>query len=819
MASPTRDVYKLRAIPATGLNFPMLINLLRKLFRRADPPKQVTEEAKKNEALAVDPLDPIRKQKVWKDAEPTFKLRGVNEFPVWDGFAGEQPVHVVKAIGDAALKLREQGAIMDDGDGTGTGMLKGGASEYTVPVHLQSWYLSQSFIGYQACSIIAQNWLVDKACSMAGEDAARNGWVIKARGGDDLEKPEHDAILQADKEYKIKDNLIELNRFKNVFGIRVAIFKVKSADPLYYEKKFNIDGITPDSYEGISQIDPYWMMPVMTTVGTGDPSAIHFYDPEYWVISGKKYHRSHLVIVRGPQPADILKPTYIFGGISLCQRIYERVYAAERTANEAPLMAMSKRTMAIHADLDKVMADQESFEQRLLTWIRYRDNHGVKVLGKEEAMEQFDTNMSDFDSIIMNQYQLVAAIARVPATKLLGTSPKGFNATGEFEMKSYHEELESIQEHVMMPMLERHYDILCRSKGISTQVEVVCNSVDSITAKERAELNDLKAKTGTELINNGTISPDEERNRIKDDEHSGYNRLEDDSAETTPGMTPENIAKLQTAGAKEEQAGAVNTEASAGAMVSKKGEPGAEGSETDTVEGAGGFAGDPLQALIPAIAQGLVSRKGGAAQIDPTQALLALVLHQIVGQNKPQEGPAIQGTRPGTSRTARPTVVPSSQSTTASNHVATRDAKVVGPMHHKKLPKLRLDGLNIVIENPRGTVREGMNMDGSEWSVEMPDHYGFIKGFDGADGDEVDCFIGKNVRAKDVYVIAQNDSEGEFDEYKCMIGYDSEGQAVEAYHAAHDENFKGFDSCRTMSMDDFKNWLDAGDCALAPVKA
>ena len=30
----------------------------------------------------------------------------------------------------------------------------------------------------------------------------------------------------------------------------------------------------------------------------------------------------------------------------------------------------------------------------------------------------------------MTQYQLAASVANVPATKLLGTQPKGFNATG-----------------------------------------------------------------------------------------------------------------------------------------------------------------------------------------------------------------------------------------------------------------------------------------------------------------------------------------------------------------------------------------------------
>lgn len=789
----------------------MIHSLLRKLFNRSDAVKASDE--KRPEALAVDPLDPIQRHRtpeVWKE-ERTIEFRSVNEFPVDDALPGDGGEVSKKAIMDAAISLAEKGHLIAD-DGGGTGTLKiGPRSEYTIPDILQQWYMSQSFIGYQSCAIIAQNWLVDKACSMAGEDAARNGWVIKARGGEDLETADHAAIIQADKGFKVKENLIELNRFKNIFGIRVAIFQVESSDPLYYEKPFNIDGVKEGSYIGISQVDPYWMMPVMTSRNTSDPANKDFYDPEYWVISGKKYHKSHLVIVRGPQPADILKPTYIFGGIPLTQRIYERVYAAERTANEAPLMALSKRTMAIHADLEKVIGNQDQFEQRLLTWIKYRDNYGVKVLGKDEAMEQFDINMSDFDSVIMNQYQLAAAIARVPSTKLLGTSPKGFNATGEFEMKSYHEELESTQEHVMMPMLERHYDILTRHLGFAVNVEIVCNAVDSITASERADLNAKKATTGIELINAGVISPDEERQRIRDDEHSGYNRLENGVANTQPGMSPENLAEF-------EKAGAAVTKAEAGAVEAKPGEPGSptrpgnepDSGETDTVGGANGAGAGTLQALIPLLAHQLVSNKQNVETSAATRALLlhlvgAMAANNAQGADEPpgRVRPPIQGTKPG---------VEGREPSVGGIHNVVGEAKdsAVMDWNPRTLPKMRLQGLTCMIENPRGSIRNGISGDGEPWSVKMANHYGFIKGYDGADGDEVDCFIGPNPRATNVYVIQQKDLDGNFDEHKCMIGFDSDEEAKEAYHANFRRDWDGFDNMKRMTVDEFKEWLDAG---------
>lgn len=783
-----------------------MLKMFRQLFKPSKPVEQ-TKAEDRPEAKSVDPLDPIQKLKDWDKERPrTQTFRSVSEFPVFDGLAGERQTAFDSAADASRTKLMSTGAMaaMDDGDG---GFLKEGPnSEYSVPAGIQQWYMSQGFIGYQSCAIIAQHWLVDKACSMSGEDAARNGWTIKARGGKKLETEESDLIKQADKRFMLKHNLIELNRFKNVFGIRVAIFKVKSADEKYYEKPFNLDGVTVDSYEGISQVDPYWMMPVMTSKGTGDPSSIGFYDPEYWVISGKKYHKSHLVIARGPQPADILKPTYIFGGIPLTQRIYERVYAAERTANESPLMAMSKRTMAIHVDMEKALTNQAAFEQRLMMWIRYRDNHGVKVLGKEEAMEQFDTNMSDFDSIIMNQYQLVSAIARTPSTKLLGTSPKGFNATGEFEMRSYHEELESVQEHVFMPMLERHYDILGRSLGLKTNFEVVCNAVDSMTAKERADLNYVKAQTNAILANDiGAVSADEVRETLREDEHSGFNELTNADANETPGLTPENIAAFQKAGAAQEKGNAA--EVTAGAPVSpNSGAPGTQGGEEDDVAlgTAAGVQPTTMQAMIPFLMQQMIAGKSKSS-VDPMQVMMLALMSQMVGQGGQDQFPAIKGTRSGVQRTVLPTTRPGS--------MRGEDGRIIGKMKADRLPKIRLGGLNIVVENPRGTFREGIDLNGDEWSVEMPHHYGYIKGYDGADGDEVDCFVGPNMRSRDVYVITQNNEQGEFDEYKCMLGFDDEQSAIAGYNDSFTDGWDGFGACQRMSLDDFRNWLDAGNAA------
>ena len=126
----------------------------------------------------------------------------------------------------------------------------------------------------------------------------------------------------------------------------------------------------------------------------------------------------------------------------------------------------------------------------------------------------------------MTQYQLVASIARMPATKLLKTQPKGFNATGEYEMKDYIQELQHLQDNQMKPLIERNNLLVEKSEfGYSYELEAKFNPVDMPTERELAEVRKIDADTDMVLINAGAISPEEARARIIADPNSGYNGL------------------------------------------------------------------------------------------------------------------------------------------------------------------------------------------------------------------------------------------------------------------------------------------------------
>lgn len=95
-------------------------------------------------------------------------------------------------------------------------------------------------------------------------------------------------------------------------------------------------------------------------------------------------------------------------------------------------------------------------------------------------------------------------------------------------------------------------------------------------------------------------------------------------------------------------------------------------------------------------------------------------------------------------------------------------------------------GLPIVIENLAGSYREWTDRDGKTGRTAMQWPYGYFADHLGADGDELDCYIGPDESAPFVYIVHQLAVPDyvRFDEDKCFLGFASE-QAAKAVFLQH----------------------------------
>ena len=122
---------------------------------------------------------------------------------------------------------------------------------------------------------------------------------------------------------------------------------------------------------------------------------------------------------------------------------------------------------------------------------------------------------------------------------------------------------------------------------------------------------------------------------------------------------------------------------------------------------------------------------------------------------------------------------------------------------------VKIDGYDVTIENPKGSVRSGKDANGNEWSVTMNNDYGYIRGTEGVDGDHIDVFLSDDPTEGNVYVVDQVSPDGSFDEHKVMYGFNSADKARNAYLSNYEEGWQGLGTITKVSKDEFKKWVES----------
>lgn len=121
---------------------------------------------------------------------------------------------------------------------------------------------------------------------------------------------------------------------------------------------------------------------------------------------------------------------------------------------------------------------------------------------------------------------------------------------------------------------------------------------------------------------------------------------------------------------------------------------------------------------------------------------------------------------------------------------------------------------NITIENPKGSVRSGIDTEGNQWETIMQNTYGYIRGTEGVDGDHIDVFLSDDIdgwNGRRVFVVDQYNEDGSFDEHKVMLGFNETDDAEAAYFANYDSDWANNHKTvvTAVNLEDFEKWIDS----------
>lgn len=171
-------------------------------------------------------------------------------------------------------------------------------------------------------------------------------------------------------------------------------------------------------------------------------------------------HPSRVVAFIGqPAPEGSTMQADWFWGDPLYQSISSALQNADLAQGGfASLIDEAKIDIVKMPDLMEKYSTAE-YEDRLLARLQAasmgKSAWRTLLLDGEEEWQQRQITWAGIPDIITSYLQIVAGAADIPITRLLGQSPKGLQSTGEGEEKDYHAMIESRQDEMLCPALDR----------------------------------------------------------------------------------------------------------------------------------------------------------------------------------------------------------------------------------------------------------------------------------------------------------------------------------------------------------------------------
>lgn len=224
-------------------------------------------------------------------------------------------------------------------------------------------------------------------------------------------------------------------------------------------------------------------------------------------------HPSRLIYFHGAETPDT-DMVDDFWGDSVLRAVYSAVRnAASSQENIAGLVHEAKSDIIAVKGLAQQVQDPQAKEALLARWglAKFsKSNNGAMLIDadNEEYIER-QLNFTNYDDLMMAFLVIVSGAADIPATRMLGQAPKGLNATGESDLRNYYNSIESAQQAILGPALEK-IDSFLIPHALGSRPDEIWYDFRPLwtpTEKEQADIHKTKAEAVKIHQSLGTIDP------------------------------------------------------------------------------------------------------------------------------------------------------------------------------------------------------------------------------------------------------------------------------------------------------------------------
>lgn len=405
-------------------------------------------------------------------------------------------------------------------------------------IHAMGQMPLQSFMGYGALQRLTQDGLIRAAISTVVDDVTRRGINVIGGEEEDAERVEKlNDLVNRYKLMKVFHDAVELTGYFG--GAFIFIDTGASEEDLQYPLAINSKSseLRRGAKIKFKVVDPSLVTPAEYNVT--NPLADDYMKPRAWFVLGQKLHASRLLVMVDNEPPAMLKPAYNFLGVPRAQILADYVAHYKEARDFTNELLRKSSLLVLKTDTDAIFSTPDgvrNFDTKLSALQRYRDCGSVWVCDKDrEDMMNVQTPFAGTKEIVQSNLEMVAAINRTPAVKLLGISPSGFNATGESDLNNYHEFIDAYRElfrEQLMTMLKVIQLVTFGDVDRTISFEFGELSQDNDASK--AMTISTRMQTLSTAVQTQIISAQEARDYVRKDRAFGLDFLSEEAPDEEP---------------------------------------------------------------------------------------------------------------------------------------------------------------------------------------------------------------------------------------------------------------------------------------------
>jgi len=354
-------------------------------------------------------------------------------------------------------------------------------------------------LSYQSRNRIAMeaayrgSWIVRAAVDAMPEDMTRCGIEMSGMEPDDISLIERDMMRLA-----IWDRLCDTGKWAALYGGCLAVMLIEGQD---FSTPLRVDTIGKGQFKGLLVLDRWMVSPPVGAVVTDygpDMGKPVFYDviADYAAIPKAHIHYSRVIRLDGMDLPFYQRVSENGWGLSVLEPMWDRLIAFDSASVGAGQLIYKAhlRTYQVEGLRDIIAAGGPALAglKAQMEFTRLaQTNEGMTVMDAKDKFEAHSYTFAGLSDMLLQFAQQLCGALGTPFTRLFGQSPTGLGATGEGEMKQYHEKVKQGQERRLRNPLYRLLAVMSMStlgKPLADDFQFEFRNLQEMSELEKSDI-------------------------------------------------------------------------------------------------------------------------------------------------------------------------------------------------------------------------------------------------------------------------------------------------------------------------------------------